>query len=88
MLCPVSSEYVPVAESLAQELRDKRINVAVYYGDKKIGDQIKSADKKHIPFVVCVGEEEQKNSRFTLKELATGLEATGTAIELSRKLSS
>ncbi|MCR4274431.1 MAG: histidine--tRNA ligase [Candidatus Campbellbacteria bacterium] len=87
MLCPISSEYADTTELLAKELRNNGINVAMYYGDKKIGDQIKVADKKHIPYIVCIGEEEQKTSRYTLKELVRGEETTGTVAELSKKLS-
>lgn len=88
MLCPLSAEFLGTAELLAQELRGGGANVAVYYGDKKIGDQIKNADKKHIPYVICIGDEEQKTSRYTLKRLSDGEEIIGTIEELSKKLHS
>ncbi len=86
LLCPVTPAHQETAEALARQLRATDISVAVYYGDKKIGDQIKGAVKKKIPFVVCIGDEEQKTSRYTLKQLSNGEESAGTAGELAEKL--
>ncbi len=82
MLCPLSPDFQNTADALAQQFRNAGISTAVYYGDKKVGDQIKSADKKHIPHIIAVGDEEQKNSRYTLKTLKTGEEINGTAEEI------
>ncbi len=76
MLCSLSPTHAPVAIALAATLREKGIAVAVYFGDKKIGDQIKIADRKHIPYIIAIGDEE-KNGTYTLKELTTGTEQKG-----------
>jgi histidyl-tRNA synthetase len=44
------------------------------------GDQIKTADRQKIPYIICVGEDEIKNDIYTLKELKTGIE-TKTKLE-------
>jgi histidyl-tRNA synthetase len=88
MLCPLSMEFTETAETLARELRAQNISVAVYYGEKKIGDQIKIADKKHVTFIIVVGDEEKNSSRYTLKKLEDGTETAGTADEIAKKLSS
>jgi histidyl-tRNA synthetase len=59
------------------ELRAAGLNVAVDLSGKRIGDQLKTADKKGIEHVVIIGENELKNGQFTLKNLATGLEQKG-----------
>lgn len=75
MTC-VLDDNTNAANKLADELRRGGINVAVYHGTKKLGDQIKIADKKKIPYVAVVGNEEAASQQFKLKNLATGDEQT------------
>lgn len=74
-ICVVGKEYQPNAIALAKALRSEGINVAVDLSLKKIGDQIKVADKQKIPYIVAVGENEVKSDVYTLKELETGIES-------------
>ncbi len=67
-------EFANEADELAQILRDKNINVAVNYSDKKIGDQIKKADKEKINFFIAIGEEEAKTKTYRVKNLFTDSE--------------
>jgi histidyl-tRNA synthetase len=48
-VCLLSPEFLPAAETLARTMRGRGVSTAVYYGDKKVGDQIKIADKKTYP---------------------------------------
>ncbi|MCK5021737.1 MAG: histidine--tRNA ligase [Candidatus Pacebacteria bacterium] len=73
-ICTLDKEYLDYANKLAQDLRNEGLNIAVDYSDKKVGDQITKADKKSIPFVICIGEDEQKTNKFKLKNLKTGEE--------------
>ncbi len=73
-ICVLEEKYQNYANKLAQKLRVSGINVAVDYSSKKIGDQIKYADKNLISFVVCVGENEVKNEEFKVKNLKSGEE--------------
>lgn len=74
-----TSLYIAVADAqsagfasqLAQSLRNQDINVAIDFTGRKLGDQIKAADKKKIPFVIVVGEKERESKTFVLKNLAT-----------------
>ncbi len=72
----ISDSIALGAMQLADELRATGINVAIDFGDRKLGDQIKAADKQHIPFVIVVGANELASGTFTVKELATGEERT------------
>jgi len=74
MLCTLADENMPYAQKLAKKLREEGLNVAVDLSGKKIGDQIKTADKQSVPFVICIGEEEEKSGKFKIKELKTGEE--------------
>ena len=77
-LCTLTPEAKVYAQTLAQFLREQDINVEVGLSEKKVGDQIKIADKKQIPFVICIGENEIKSESFTIKYLESGEEVTLT----------
>lgn len=73
-ICLTDKKYVDFADDLTQALRTQGLNIAVDYSFKKIGDQIKKADKKSIPYVICIGEDEAKNDKFKLKRLVDSKE--------------
>lgn len=56
------------------ELRDMGLKVAVDVSGRKLGDQIKAADKKGITYVLVIGENELAEEQFTLKNLQNGRE--------------
>lgn len=62
------------AQRVIAELRSHGLNVAVDSSERKVGQQLKMADKKGVHYVVIVGEDELKDEQFTLKNLQTGEE--------------
>lgn len=58
--------------SLASKLRAENINTEIYPDIVKIKKQFDYANKKQIPFVVVVGEEEMKSGKLTLKDMGSG----------------
>ena len=76
MLCVVESDALPHAMRLAKELRREDVNVAVNFSGKRVGDQIRQADKMKVPFVIAIGAQERESGRYTIKNLATGSELT------------
>lgn len=87
MLCPLTPAHREHADTLALQLRQAGVSAAVYYGEKKIGDQIKIADKKRIPYIIGIGDEETASSRYTLKKLENGEEFQGSVQEIALHLS-
>ncbi len=73
-ICTLSDEFIPHAEKLASTLRTNGLNVAIDLSGKKVGDQIKIAHKKLIPFVIIIGEDEIKTENYSLKEMSSGEE--------------
>ena len=67
----VGDQNAPFALDVAQSLRKKGVRVSVNLSGKKVGDQIATADKAGIPFVIAIGDEEVKNGKLRLKNLAT-----------------
>jgi len=74
---------ITFAQDLAQSLREEGLSVALDYSDKKIGDQIKHADKNKIPFVTVIGTDEVKSGQFKIKNLSTGEEKIATEKEIA-----
>ncbi len=70
------ADSLSFAAELAQALRAQGINVAVDPTLRKLGDQIKAAAKKKIPFVTVVGTNERTTGVFVLKDLVSGREIT------------
>ena len=86
MLCVVDESAMTHAQRLAQDLRREDITVAVNISGKRIGDQIRQADKMKIPFVIAIGTEERDSGKYTIKNLSTGAETTLTADRISEHL--
>ncbi|MEL0643345.1 histidine--tRNA ligase [Olleya sp. Ti.3.14] len=55
-----------------KDLRENNINAELYPDSAKMKKQMNYANKRNIPFVVLVGEEELKNNQFTLKNMISG----------------
>jgi histidyl-tRNA synthetase len=73
-ICAMSPAEAAFAEKTAEDLRTKGSRVAIDFTYKKIGDQIKSADKRGIPNVIVIGQEEAKTGKVKVKKLETGEE--------------
>ncbi|MBP7770839.1 MAG: histidine--tRNA ligase [Candidatus Pacebacteria bacterium] len=71
-----SPELAYAVQALAGELRRAGVNVAVDFGEKKLGDQIKAASKHRIPWLMVVGENELERAEFVVRNLETGHEET------------
>ena len=57
------------ALNVANKLRDNKVNVEVYFEDGKLGKKLKYANKRNIPFVIIIGEDEIKNNLITLRDM-------------------
>jgi histidyl-tRNA synthetase len=75
MVCIVGAQNTSYALEVAQKLRDQGARIAVDLSAKKLGDQISNADKRGIPCVLCIGDEEVKTGKLRMKVLKTGEES-------------
>lgn len=74
MLCVLDDTSVAHALSLARTLRGDNVAVAINYPGRKLGDQIKTADKLHIPYIIPIGQNEAQSGMYTVRHLPTGTE--------------
>ena len=86
MITIVEEDAASHAIKLAQDLRREDVTVAINFSGKRVGDQIRQADKMKIPFVVAVGKKERESGRYVVKNLATGVEATLPADQIAEHL--
>jgi histidyl-tRNA synthetase len=61
---------------LVLQLRSLGIRADLYPNDAKISKQFKYADKRGVPYVVLIGDEELENQTFTVKDMKTGSQRT------------
>ena len=86
MIAIIEPEASSHAIKLAQDLRREDVTVAINFSGKRVGDQIRQADKMKIPFVIAVGTNERESGRYIVKNLATGAEITLPADRISAHL--
>jgi histidyl-tRNA synthetase len=65
-----------------QKLRRAGINSELYPDAAKMKKQMNYANKKGIPYVVLVGEDEMKNDLLTIKNMADGSQSKRTVDEM------
>jgi len=73
-ICLADKSALDFARDLAQKIREAGLKVILDLTDKKLGDQIKAADKAGVPNVICLGQNEVETGKFKIKKLSTGLE--------------
>ncbi|WP_347925434.1 histidine--tRNA ligase [Pontimicrobium sp. SW4] len=67
-------------------LREKGFNAELYPDTAKMKKQMTYANRRDIPYVVLVGEEELKNNQYTLKEMSSGEQQKCSLDELLNKV--
>ena len=81
-ICIAPETPVEEVYKVADAFRENGVNVAVDISGKKLGDQLKSLDKRNIPYVLTVGSEELKTQNFTLRNTETREEKSGGIDEI------
>jgi len=82
----IDDEAKSHAIKLAQDLRREDVTVAVNFSGKRVGDQLRQADKMKVPFVIAVGTKERESGRYTVKNLSSGAEITLPADRIAEHL--
>jgi len=67
-----NEESIGDSLALAGELRTAGLRVDVYPEADKLGKQFKYASTRGVPFVIVIGDEEQKRGEVNLKNMTTG----------------
>jgi len=86
LLLIVEADASTHAMRLAQELRREDVTVSVNFSGKRVGDQIRQADKMKVPFIIAIGTKERESGRYTVKNISTGAEITLPADRIAEHL--
>lgn len=74
------------ANKIAEELRRAGVRVLVNITDKSLGDQVKDADRRGIPYFAAVGADERASLILRVKQLASGAETPLSVAEVPAHL--
>ncbi|NNF02099.1 MAG: histidine--tRNA ligase [Bacteroidia bacterium] len=86
LLVNFGSEEESECIKIVNELRDNQISAEYYPDATKMKKQMSYADAKNIPFVLMVGSDEIKNSKYSLKNMETGEQSKVSLTELIQML--
>lgn len=84
MIAVMGDHNQPFAFEVAQSLRSSGVRVAVDISGKKIGDQIKGADRRKIPYIIAIGDQEVASGTFKIKRMSDGNEQEATTENAAR----
>lgn len=70
----IAEDDVKEARALATSLQEGGVSTWVNLLGKKIGDQVKEADRRGIPYFIAHGAKEASSTHITVKELSSGKE--------------
>jgi histidyl-tRNA synthetase len=86
VIIPTDSAYSIESEKMAQQFRAAGVRTAVDFGERKLAKKIAAASDAGAQYVLVLGENELSAQQFTLKELATKAEHSGSIDELINTL--
>ncbi len=66
----IDEKYLDYSMNIAKSLRDNNINTMMYPDSQKLGNIFKYADKKNIPWVIVIGENEVNANSIQLKNMS------------------
>ena len=80
LVLPMTQDLSP-AIALATQLREAGVRTQLYTENKKFKQKIGYADKLGIPYVIFLGEDEVKEGKAAVKDMATGEQLTQSVEE-------
>ena len=86
MLLTASPGVTDEARNTREQILAQGVNVALDISGKKLKDQITQAAKRKVPYIIVVGEDEVATNKFTLRNMTSGQEVSGSIPELISKI--
>jgi histidyl-tRNA synthetase len=87
-ICVAPETNVEEVYKVAKVLREAGVCTAVDISGKKLPDQLKSLDKRNIPYVLTIGPNELESGQFKIRNTETREEKGGSLEEIIRLLKS
>jgi len=84
---PISNKFNDYCANIKKELSTNGIRVEMDYRDEKIGYKIREARNERVPYIIVVGEKEEKEKKISLRSRKNGDEGTLKLEELIERIS-
>ena len=75
-ILPISDKFNDYAEKVRAELKKDKIRVEVDYRSEKIGYKIREARNERVPYIIVIGEKEEKDNTISLRSRSNGDEGS------------
>jgi threonyl-tRNA synthetase len=72
IILPISEKYVDYAKKVSQLLENHDISGLIDDRNEKTGKKIRDAELKKIPFMIVVGENEEKDGTISVRRRSEG----------------
>lgn len=73
-ILPLSEKFTKYAEKIAEEMRKENIRVEISNTNETLGKRIREAELQKIPYLLVVGEKEEKNKSVNVRNYKRGQE--------------
>lgn len=71
-LIPVSDKFIKFAEKIVTELKGENIRVEIDKDTESVGKKIRNAELSKIPYMIVLGEKEEKSGLFPIRSYQKG----------------
>lgn len=71
-ILPISNKFNDYCAKVKNQLNENGIRVEMDYRDEKIGYKIREARNERIPYIIIVGEKEEKENKISLRSRKNG----------------
>lgn len=88
VVVPVSEKFNKYAEKVSAELRSADIRVETDESDLQLGKKIRNAEMQKVPYMLVVGEKEEKDGAVAVRDYATKKQNVMKLKEFMKKIGS
>ncbi|MEO7960382.1 MAG: threonine--tRNA ligase [Ginsengibacter sp.] len=81
-ILPISDKFIPYAENVLSQLKNKDIRTEIDDRGEKIGKKIRDAELAKIPLMLIIGEKEMNEEKVAVRRQGKGDEGVKTVAEL------
>lgn len=71
-ILPISNKFNNYSKKVEEKLRENNIRVEVDCRDEKVGYKIREARNERVPYIIIIGEKEEKNNNISLRSRSLG----------------
>ncbi|NCC70012.1 histidine--tRNA ligase [bacterium] len=86
LILPMDKSKISYSLNLLSKLREEGINTFVFENEKNLKNKLEYANKIKVPYIVIIGENEENNNNYTLKNMDTGEQFVLSLDKLIKKL--